>query len=239
MTSPELKPGGVLVVSLYAAAEDMDRLRAWYAAEKIPAILKVPGVTGVSTWETAWRYVADASGAQVAVDAPPAYTVIYELSDVDTVRSEAFLDADGRSYADVPTVDGAPLHYRTETSVTARDVARVDNPGLEAAAPPAKGMMVVSITPERDYIPLLHEWYMDVHLPELLVCPGMLGARRFQALDGIPNFFALYYLDRPEALKSPEFVQVSGRPFDQLPEIIHRLGPHMNGNICDVYRSLD
>jgi hypothetical protein len=218
---------------------DQDRLRSWYAAEKIPAILKVPGVTGVSTWETAWRYVADAGGSQVKVEAPPAYTAIFELSDVDVVRSDAFLDADGRGYAEVPTVDGAPLHYSTELSVVARDVARVDNPGQEAASPPARGMMVVSITPERDYIPLLHEWYMDVHLPELLVCPGMLGARRFQALEGIPNFFALYYLDQPEALLSPEFVQVSGRPFDELPEIIHRLGPHMNGNICDVYRSLD
>jgi hypothetical protein len=230
--------GGVLIVSMYSAPEDQKRLRTWFSGEKLPALTAVPGVTGATLWETAWRYVSGPSGEQVPVDAPPALTAILELADVDLTFGDAFLDAAGRSFTEQPTVDGAPLEFTTEMRVTCREIARVDNPGTENA-PPARGMMVVSITPEREYIPLLHEWYMDVHLPELLVCPGMLGARRFQALEGIPNFFALYYLDEPEALKSPEFVQVSGRPFDQLPEIIHRLGPHMRGNICDVLRLLD
>lgn len=235
MESSEFGQSGVLIVSMYAEAEeDTSQLASWYKTTKIPAILGVPGVTGVTTWDTVWRYVPGPEGGQVAVDAPEAYTAIFELSDVNVVKTDAFLEAAGRDFESTATADGRQLKFVSELFVTCREIGRVENSGSDITT--AGGLMVVSITPERAYIPLLNEWYTDVHLGELLVCPGMLGARRFRALEGIPNFFALYYLDRPEALKSPEFVQVSGRPFEQLPAITQRLGPHMKGNICDVYR---
>ncbi len=31
---------------------------------------------------------------------------------------------------------------------------------------------------------------------------------------------------------------MSGRPFDKLPDLTRQVGPHMNSNICDVYRLL-
>jgi hypothetical protein len=165
----------------------------------------------------------------MAVPGFPTYTVIYELADVDVARSDAFLDAKGRGFAD-PAVD-------TIMSVTMSDVMRMDNPGSEAG-PPAQAMMVVSMTPQRDIVDTFHEWYDTVHLAELLSCPGFQRARRYRSLEGIPNFFAFYDLDQSEALKGERFVGFSTRKFDELPAIQQKVGPNSTSNMCDVYRRL-
>lgn len=171
----------------------------------------------------------------MAVPGFPAYTAIYELDDVDVARSERFLDAAGRTFEEAPAVSKAG--GTTIMRVTCAEITRSENPS-SGTPRPARGMLVVSITPEHDHEPMLHEWYDTIHLPELLGCPGFQSARRFRALDGIPNFFALYYLDDPTALKTEMFLGLSGRPFSALPPLQQRLGPHMRTNICDVYRAL-
>jgi hypothetical protein len=57
-----------------------------------------------------------------------------------------------------------------------------------------------------------NEWYTDVHLPEILDCPGFLDARRYvtEAEDGSRSYLALYALSGPEALESPEFQERRG-----------------------------
>lgn len=235
MTLAANKTAGVYLVSMSHEAGERDLLRRWYESERMPALLKCPGVTGVTTWETTERYIPAEQGGLMAIPGFPAYTAIYELDDVNVARSEQFLDASGRTFDEVPPVDLAS--GTTITRVTCAEIMRSENPGLDAARPP-QGMLVVSITPERDHEPMLHEWYDTIHLPELLGCPGFQSARRFRALDGIPNFFALYYLDDPAVLKTEMFLGLSGRPFNALPPLQQRLGPHMRTNICDVYRVL-
>jgi hypothetical protein len=97
--------------------------------------------------------------------------------------------------------------------------------------------MAVSITPDRDHEQMFHEWYETVHVPEVLVCPGFLSARRYESLEGIRSFFALYYMEQPEILESAEFRAVSERSPDELPALTQRLAPHMKSNFCDVYRA--
>lgn len=237
MPSSGKKRGGLYIVSIGHDPGRGDEVRGWYESERMPDVLKCAGVTAVTTWETVERYVPAKQGGLMAVPGFPAYTAIYELTDVNAVRSEPFLDAVGRTFGDQPMPDGEAVGASTVMSVTCAEIMRAYNPGSESA-PPARGMMVVSITPERDHEALLHEWYDTLHLPELLACPGFLGARRFKALEGIPNFFALYYLDEPGALKTEMFRRLSGRTFSELPPLTQRLGPHMMTNICDVYRAL-
>ena len=227
---------GLLLVAI-DPKDNLPTLRAWYESEKLPAVCAVPGVTGASKWEVVSRYVRAPQGGMVAEPAPPAYVVSYELADVNIVRSEPFLDTIGRDFRQAGNVNGKTVEFDQIMSVTLGEVMQRANP--EAETVPARGMMVVSLSPRREYIDLMHEWYDTVHLGELMSCPGFLRTRRYQALDGIPNFFALYELDQPEALEGERFKAFSGRKFDELPPIQQKLGPNMTSNICDVYRLLD
>jgi hypothetical protein len=54
-----------------------------------------------------------------------------------------------------------------------------------------------------------HDWYDHEHGPARLTVPGLVGACRYQALDDLtPRWLALYELDRPEVLDSPEYKAV-------------------------------
>jgi hypothetical protein len=54
-------------------------------------------------------------------------------------------------------------------------------------------------------------WYNDVHVPEILACPGWRSNRRFECVDGESSVLAIYELDDPElAFGSPEWESVVG-----------------------------
>lgn len=51
-----------------------------------------------------------------------------------------------------------------------------------------------------------HDWYDHEHGPARLAVPGIRTALRYQALDGeTPAWLALYELDGPEVIDSPEY----------------------------------
>src|SRR5512142_1019431 len=51
-----------------------------------------------------------------------------------------------------------------------------------------------------------HDWYDHEHGPARLTVPGFGPARRYRALDGEkPSWLALYELDRPDVVDSPEY----------------------------------
>jgi hypothetical protein len=49
-----------------------------------------------------------------------------------------------------------------------------------------------------------NSWYVD-HAAERVACPGFLSCRRFVALEGEPKYLAIYELQGPEALETPEY----------------------------------
>lgn len=55
-----------------------------------------------------------------------------------------------------------------------------------------------------------NRWYDDVHLPEVLACPGFLSARRYECTDGQPRYLAIYELEDEGALTTPEMRRVRG-----------------------------
>jgi hypothetical protein len=58
---------------------------------------------------------------------------------------------------------------------------------------------------EADY----HDWYDHEHGPARLTVPGLTGACRYEALDGLtPRWLALYELDSPDVLDSAEYKAV-------------------------------
>jgi hypothetical protein len=51
-----------------------------------------------------------------------------------------------------------------------------------------------------------NRWYDEVHLPEILACPGFRSGQRYVTeADGARRYVALYELDGPKALESADF----------------------------------
>jgi hypothetical protein len=55
-----------------------------------------------------------------------------------------------------------------------------------------------------------HDWYDHEHGPARLTVPGIRGADRYRALDDLaPPWLALYELDSPDVIDSPEYKALS------------------------------
>lgn len=55
-----------------------------------------------------------------------------------------------------------------------------------------------------------NQWYDEVHLPEVLACPGFASAARFECTNGQPRYLAIYELESEDALTTPELQRVRG-----------------------------
>jgi hypothetical protein len=61
-----------------------------------------------------------------------------------------------------------------------------------------------------------HDWYDHEHGPARLKVPGFRGACRYHALDdGKPPWLALYEMDSPEVLDSPEYKALAAEASDR------------------------
>ncbi len=51
-----------------------------------------------------------------------------------------------------------------------------------------------------------NRWYNDVHVPEIVACPGFRQAARYVAeQDGQRHYLAIYEVASPDVRQSPEF----------------------------------
>jgi antibiotic biosynthesis monooxygenase (ABM) superfamily enzyme len=57
-----------------------------------------------------------------------------------------------------------------------------------------------------------NEWYSNVHLPEILECPGFFSAARYvtDEPDGRRSYIAVYEVAGPEVLETVEFAAARG-----------------------------
>jgi antibiotic biosynthesis monooxygenase (ABM) superfamily enzyme len=67
----------------------------------------------------------------------------------------------------------------------------------------------VNIAPEKEQA--FNEWYNNVHVPEILACPGFLSGRRFRRISGDEiRYMALYELESLDAVKSEAYLKARG-----------------------------
>lgn len=60
-----------------------------------------------------------------------------------------------------------------------------------------------------------NRWYDDVHIPDILACPGWISAERRLCLEGGPKYAAIYQITGPEAYDTEEFHAIKGfGPFE-------------------------
>jgi hypothetical protein len=55
-----------------------------------------------------------------------------------------------------------------------------------------------------------NRWYNEQHLPDFVACPGFLRASRYESVAGEPRFYAVYDIEGPEALETPELKRAWG-----------------------------
>ncbi|MEX2616294.1 MAG: hypothetical protein WD767_09370 [Alphaproteobacteria bacterium] len=58
-----------------------------------------------------------------------------------------------------------------------------------------------------------NEWYNEEHMPLMDAVPGMLAARRFHAVSGLPRYVAVYHLESPEVYKQPSWYEANQTPW--------------------------
>ena len=70
-----------------------------------------------------------------------------------------------------------------------------------------------------------NEWYNQKHIPEILLCPGFLNARRYRRVGPQgTRYLAIYEMESAAAVESNEFNRVRGwykfAPFVSNPKVI-------------------
>jgi len=63
------------------------------------------------------------------------------------------------------------------------------------------------VSPE--HAPEYHRWYAD-HVEKLTAVPGVMSGRRFQCIDGEPQFMALYEIENFDVFDTPPYREVKG-----------------------------
>jgi hypothetical protein len=176
---------GVIHLAMFDLdAATADEFNSWYEAEHVLSVLERPG------WRRMARYrCTDGSPLLSVYELDDAVEVAPHLSEAP-FRSTRFRACGIRNY-----------HARTWREI--------HSAGPEMDRPEWLNVVTVDIEPR--HAEAFSRWYNEVHVPEILACPGWVANRRYECLDGEPRFLAVYELedaDRP--FRSPEWASAVG-----------------------------
>ena len=72
-------------------------------------------------------------------------------------------------------------------------------------------ILVVDVTVDPEVEAEWNRWYDEVHVPDILGCPGFIRASRYLSeVAGERHYLTVYDLASPEAMKSEEFAKRRG-----------------------------
>jgi hypothetical protein len=192
----------------------------WYDEEHLADLLEQPGVLNGR------RFVR----AQTAFSAPSPlnYITIYQLADTGALETPSY-----RSMATAPS----EWTKRVAMSLPMRrDVATQIYPASRTTSQPVgDAIMHVFTHADASIVDDFHRWYEEEHIPALVSCDGVFGARRFACTapeaDGY-EFIAIYQLADLSVLESSSLFE-AGKPTPWR----ERLGDKMRAHF-QVYQAL-
>jgi hypothetical protein len=156
----------------------------WYEDEHVPAMLRRPG------WNRMRQYRC--------TDGQPVISV-YDLD--DDLATEPHLSAAPYRDQRYAAFGVRNWHARTWRQISAA--------GNHMERP--EWVNIVSVDIEASHAGEFNRWYNEVHVPEILGCPGWHANRRYECADGEPRFLAIYDLeDDTQPFSSPEFEAANG-----------------------------
>ncbi len=133
-----------------------------------------------------------------------------------------------RRLVDVP--DGQPLDVSAWHSGEQLWTGRQVFPAADLASPEGAGaLLAVCQEPVEGAEEEFRAWMDQEHVPGLASVPGVLAARRFEAISGRPRFFAVYHLASRDVMDDPRWKAVGGS------EWTRRLRSYTRGRVRAVY----
>lgn len=97
-----------------------------------------------------------------------------------------------------------------------------------------RGLLLVMIEIDPAYEDEFNRWYREEHYPERMACPGFISGKRYMALEGDPKYLAVYELESPAVLDSPDYEKIAG-PSEWTKELL----PHFLKRVRNVYVEID
>jgi|GEM_PF-587260 hypothetical protein len=148
----------------------------WYTNEHIPDVLAVPGYTQA----TRWRCYDSWSPFEQK------YFATYELEVADEAELRSVSDEHMRRIA-AGDMRAAPSGAMDRDAMRAMYYVAVE-PEQHSSVNPKQQANSIFVTYNQPRTPDVadeyNRWYRDVHLPDVLSCPGFISAQRF-AMSGI------------------------------------------------------
>lgn len=86
-------------------------------------------------------------------------------------------------------------------------------PGDRPSPAGAGGICISSMEVDPAIEDEFDEWYNEEHMPLMDAVPGMLSARRFRAISGLPRHVAIYHLESPEVYKQGTWYEANQTPW--------------------------
>ena len=175
---------GVLAVWTDIAPEAEREFNEWYDSEHIPQLLGVPGFLSGRRYQ--------------AVEGEPKYLALYDLTDADVLKSDAF-----RQVRELPTEwtkKMRPLFRNTAIGTYRQIFAHGPRPAKDTDFV-LTVRLNIPVEKEQDF----NEWYNIDHVPALVGVPGVSCARRYVAVEGDPKYLAVYEMNDARIPKSPEW----------------------------------
>lgn len=151
----------------------------WYETEHVPAMLARPG------WHRMRRYLSTDGRLHMS---------LYDIDDQE---------AGGLHISEAPFRSDR-FAARGIRDYHARTWREIHSAGEHQVRP--EWLNTVTVDIEDAHAAAFNRWYNDVHVPEILGCPGWLANRRYECIDGEPRFLAIYDLaDDVRPFNSPEW----------------------------------
>ena len=190
----EKKGTALLMVMVDIDPEHDADFNAWYNDEHVGDLLSMPGFLNAA------RYEACRGG--------PRYLACYELKSVATLQSEEYLN-----FRKKPS----PWTQRIALSTKGRNYVRLvcsqiypkenDPHTLGRGMAPAiqLGRMDVPVDIEDKY----NEYYDTVRTPGNLKVPGCLAVRRYNVVEGTPNYVTMYEFEHEKVPATQEWLELA------------------------------
>lgn len=86
-------------------------------------------------------------------------------------------------------------------------------PGGRPSPADAGGLCISSMEVDPTIEDEFNEWYNEEHMPLMDAVPGMLAARRFRAIDGLPRYVAIYHLETVDTYKQRRWYEANQTPW--------------------------
>lgn len=74
----------------------------------------------------------------------------------------------------------------------------------------AEYVSVVTVDIEPEVENEFNRWYNEIHVGEVLDCPGWISGARYVAVEGSPKYLAMYEIDSEKAMWTPELRAIKG-----------------------------